>query len=456
MRNLKLIGLGKLLLLCLLSSSCMHDWLDTKPNKQLVVPTELKDLQAIMDNSLSMNYRATPSLFEVSADDYILTSEQWHSQSNVRNKNAYIWEADIFEGEGDDNWNTSYRRIYYANVTIEGVDKIEKTAGNEDEWNNVMGSALFFRAASYTQLVTLFGELYDKEAADELLGVPIKMESDIDVIPNRATLKENYEMIIRDLEKASSLLPIVPFIKTRPSRPASYGLLARVYLQLGDYDKSLKYADLCLNDMGGLLDYNTLDPSLSYPIPKFNEEVIFDVTMMRELLLFRLASIDPTLYDLYDDDDLRKQIFFVDDGGIIVFRGTYVGEELLFAGLSTNEIYLIRAECYARLGDDQAALRDLNELLKNRYIRPSFEPISNLDGNELLKKILVERRKELVFRGQRWKDLRRLNREKETEIVLTRIIDGKVYQLKPNDKRYVLPIPDDVIQMSGIKQNERD
>lgn len=455
MRNSKLIKLGLLFSVFLLHSSCMHEWLDTKPDRQLVVPTELKDLQAIMDNSLYMNYRATPSLFEISADDYVLTSEQWHSQSNVRNKNAYIWKADIFEGESDDNWNTSYRRIYYANVTLEGLGRIEKTAENEEEWTNVMGSALFFRAESYSHLVELFGAPYEKNTADELLGVPLKMESDIEIVPDRATIKENYEMIIRDLETASSLLPVVPFIKTRPSRPAAYGLLARVYLQLGDYDKSFEYADLCLKDMNELLDFNTLDPGISYPIPKFNEEVIFDVTMMLELLLFRLASINPDLYNLYEEDDLRKQIYFSDDGEIVSFRGTYVGERLLFTGLSTNEIYLIRAESAARLGNNQAALRDLNELLMNRYVKSSFEPISDLEGVALLKKILVERRKELVFRGLRWKDLRRLNREEETEILVTRIIDGAEYQLKPNDKRYALPIPDDVIQLSGIKQNER-
>ncbi len=71
-------------------------------------------------------------------------------------------------------------------------------------------------------------------------------------------------------------------------------------------------------------------------------------------------------------------------------------------------------------------------------------------------KILEERRKELPFTGQlRWEDLRRLNKDQRFAKILVRTIAGNEYQLLPNSKRYVFPIPDIEIELSGIPQNER-
>jgi hypothetical protein len=68
---------------------------------------------------------------------------------------------------------------------------------------------------------------------------------------------------------------------------------------------------------------------------------------------------------------------------------------------------------------------------------------------------LLERRKELCFRGLRWQDLRRLNKEPEYAKTLTRKIDGITYTLPPNDPKYVFPIPPNVIALSGMQQNPR-
>ena len=68
--------------------------------------------------------------------------------------------------------------------------------------------------------------------------------------------------------------------------------------------------------------------------------------------------------------------------------------------------------------------------------------------------ILLERRKELLMRGLRWMDLKRLNME-GAAITLTRTVNGQVYTLPPNDLRYALPIPEDVIAISGMQQNPR-
>jgi hypothetical protein len=114
---------------------------------------------------------------------------------------------------------------------------------------------------------------------------------------------------------------------------------------------------------------------------------------------------------------------------------------------------LIRAEAYARQNKTDLALADLNLLLSKRFKSGQFTPITNTDAKQALKLILMERRKELMFRTLRWSDLKRLNKEPDYAGNLTRKINGVVYELKPNGIRYTLQIDGDVIQISGMQQN---
>lgn len=73
----------------------------------------------------------------------------------------------------------------------------------------------------------------------------------------------------------------------------------------------------------------------------------------------------------------------------------------------------------------------------------------------MLQWILTERRKELLFRDLRWMDLKRLNKEPAYETMLIRTFNGVTYTLKPNDPRYALPLPRNVINLTGMSQNPR-
>ena len=91
------------------------------------------------------------------------------------------------------------------------------------------------------------------------------------------------------------------------------------------------------------------------------------------------------------------------------------------------------------------ALNDINTLLIKRWNKNSqYVPFVSNNQKEVLDKVLLERRKELIFRGLRWTDLRRLNKE-GANIIQTRSIDGQNYSLQPNDLRYVFPLPPDVM-----------
>lgn len=82
----------------------------------------------------------------------------------------------------------------------------------------------------------------------------------------------------------------------------------------------------------------------------------------------------------------------------------------------------------------------------------TFIPFSANSRKEAIELILNERRKELIFRNLRWMDLKRLNKE-GANITVTRILDNVKHTLIPNDNRYALPLPPDVINLSGMQQN---
>ena len=97
----------------------------------------------------------------------------------------------------------------------------------------------------------------------------------------------------------------------------------------------------------------------------------------------------------------------------------------------------------------------LNTLLVNRF-DSSFVPISVSNSEQALAVILDNRRKELCFRGSiRWMDIRRLNQFENSKITLRRKIKGEEYTLAPGDPHFAFLIPQNAIDNSHIKQNER-
>src|SRR5699024_8156212 len=112
------------------------------------------------------------------------------------------------------------------------------------------------------------------------------------------------------------------------------------------------------------------------------------------------------------------------------------------------------AESYAHTNDYGKAMQVLNQLLVTRWKAGTFVPYTAGSKEEALQKIRDERRKELLMRGLRWADLKRYNRD-GANISLTRVVNGVTNVLPPNDPRYAIAIPEDIIKMTGMPQNER-
>ncbi|MBC9795867.1 RagB/SusD family nutrient uptake outer membrane protein [Sinomicrobium weinanense] len=451
-------------LILLSACSKMDSWLDEKETLSDSRPTTLEDMRAILDYAEWMNY-CFPDIGNVSADHIYLDMVAFNSAPEV-GRNAYTWADIIFdENLGSADWTYGYRTIAHANIVLDGLTSIQKNNANTREYDGVKGTALFFRAFAYYGLAQLFCKPYSENASDDL-GLPIRTTSDININPQRSSLKATYDRMIKDLEEAIPLLPDISDYQTRPTKLAAWGLLAKIYLCMENYGSAEKYADMTLESYDILLDFNDstlVSTSSVYRFPSHpdNPEILFWAASNQNVVIIPLTvmigSVDQGLYKLYDDNDLRKKYFYFDEGdNKVKFRGTYSAINRNFAGIATNEILLIRAECLVRNGNVAAALADLNTLLEKRYLKGTFESLAFENPDNLLIKILEERRKELPYTGQvRWEDLRRLNKTPRFAKTLTKEIDGTTYSLPPNSPRYVYPIPPIDVQLSNLQQNER-
>jgi tetratricopeptide (TPR) repeat protein len=440
--------------LLIVSASCTkQSHLNQPVDQGLQVLATIEHAQALLDYTTVM--KETPALGELSADDFYLTAGATIDPVEL---NAYLWMPDIFMKQrlaGD--WFLPYKQVYYANSILATLPKL--TGGSQEQLNQIKGTCLFIRGYAFYNVALEFAGLYSSDIENEP-GIPLPVTPDPEAHYQRASIKETYDHILNDINEAVKLLPahVDQGRKNRPSAPAAFALLARIYLSMGNFTAAKTIADSCLNRYAHLMNYKNLNAAASHPFPANNEEVLYQSNLLSTTNLFYHSSfsVDSTLYNSYSSQDLRKELFFTTDAaGLPVPFFNYSGNTAKFSGLATDEVFLIRAECHARLGNKESALQDITRLLNTRWDNNSYPtPVINT-AQEALDLVLTERRKELVFRGLRWIDIRRLNKINPTR-TLKRWWTNTMYTLPPGDKRYVLPIPPDVIEVNNrIKQNDR-
>jgi tetratricopeptide (TPR) repeat protein len=447
--------LKKKLIILIISISFLFSckkFLDAKPDLALVTPNKVEDLQRLLDNSDNMN-TAFGTAGESSADNLYLNYIDW-SGMNDGGRNMYTWGPEIFFDQFPNEWAQYYLVVYYANNVLESLSHIQRTAQNESAWDNVKGSACIYRAMAFSRLVSLFSPAYNITTSASDPGIPLRLNSDFNEISVRSSVQQSYDRVIADLSRALKYLPVTPQHKMRPSKPAAYALLAKTYLAMGNFDKAGLYADSCLRLYNTLIDFNTLTAAAAFPLALFNDEVIWNIVSRLSSPVSK-AIVDSSLYRSYSANDCRQQVFFKNNNnGTFGFKGNYTGSTMAFSGIAADEVWLIRAECFARANNIVDAMSDLNTVMKKRWKTNLFVPFTAATPQEALNSILTERRKELLFRDIRFADIKRLNRQ-GLDITITRKLNGEIFQLPPNDNRYALPLPQQVIDMTGMPQNPR-
>lgn len=482
MKKMKVINTIIIMLLGLLMTSCQK-YLDIKKNSQQRFIETADDCQKLLDNygdsSIPGMNNAFPSDIEGSADEYYYAQSRYN-QLDQENKNVTTWNLQTQRNSALVQWQYPYKTVYYANLVLDNLEKVSGTA-DQNTLDALRGSALFFRAYTFWYLAQLYASPYVPGSANSSPGIPLRLTSDLNDKTERASVQQTYDRILDDLKSAVSLLPVTSSKSSRPNKVAAYAMLARTYMSMEDYPNALLNADAALQLNHKLMDYNSINAASTTPFPRFNDEVIFQAVLgaspgpVTNLVFpgsaFQAgAFINLDLYNSYTSNDLRKTIFFKPNsaafGSTYRFTGNYDPNTgaTLFTGLAVDEMYLTRAECYARAGNKDAAMADLNTLLITRWKKDTYVNMTAVSADEALMIVLQERRKQLLMRGLRWTDLRRLNRDNRFKIDIERkILSGTlpnlvttvIATLPANDPRYVLLIPSEVISIAGIAQNIR-
>lgn len=423
------------------------DYLDIKSDNRIAVPTTLAHLQGLLNDQSKMNSLSTPSMIENWSDDYFLLPSIYEVSGEVL-QNRYIWNMDLYNHSND--WSAGYQPIYNANFCLEGLQKIGRNDNNKAEYDRIQGESLFYRAYYFQQLVWAFAPVYDEVTAKQDLGIVLKKDTDFNTPSIRANVADCYAKIIQDTEQAIALLPSIAVVPTQPSKQAGHALLARLYLSMRNYELALQHSQEVLAIKSDLMDYNNptdgVSPTQTYPFQKYNKETIFYSEMNNNqgnmYLSSRGGRIDTMLFDTYQKYDLRRTTFFNPLQNYYGFKGSY-GQLRMFTGFAIDELFLIQAECKVRLNDIQAGMDDLNHLLQHRFDHTvPYSAFVASNQSDALSLVLLERRKELLYRGLRFMDIKRLNKE-GYNIAIKRKIKDREYVLEPN-ANLVVPIPTDL------------
>ncbi|MHC8949751.1 RagB/SusD family nutrient uptake outer membrane protein [Sphingobacterium hungaricum] len=454
-RLILLLLIGCLILL--LQSCNREDFLNQSPNSSLVIPSTFEHFQAMLDRDATMNgansIGLTPFLGEIASDDYYISDDAYNNILSPENRNLYLWKENPYEGTVAYSWQYPYEALLIANTVLDGLESMDEEGKATDQYQFIQAQARFHKAHIYHELAQVFCDVYNPNGDNLQRGIPLKDGSDINDDPYIVTVAQTYQEIISLLNMALPHLTADDTYRTRPSIQGAYALLSRVYLSMSDYEKAKLYADSCLAINSELLDFNLISTTYAYPFygwsnPVNSTEMIFYSAMMGSLsqnlpTSYTFVCSDTTLMRSYATNDLRRLIFFEPrKDGSYLFKGSYnFNSGMYFSGLCVDEILLNRSESLVRAGDVDGSLADLNKLLKMRWNKAVvYPPITELDAGKLLKLVLQERRKELIFRGLRWTDLRRLNLEGYA-ITLKRKINGQEYFLRPGDPQWTFPYP---------------
>jgi len=438
------------------SISGCSKYLGLKPDNSFSVPGSLQDLQGLLDNSeVVMNFAAT-GLAEIASDSYYLNETSWTAMTDERDRFLYLWQP---YSPIASQWTGPYQAILHANTVLKYLPSIKISPGEITVANSLRGAALFHRAYQLLHLLQVFSLPYDPAGSNDNLGVVLRKEPSLDEKISRSTVRQCYDFIIGDLKESVNLLPEKADIPTRPSKAAAYAALARAYLVMSAFENAGRYADSALMIQPDLIDYGTeINTASNVPFSKWNKEVIFDMAMNGGAPLAPARRrVNIAEYGNYEESDLRKKAFFsLNNQGEVLFKGNYNGlnSSQLFCGPTTAEMYLIRSETNIRKNRLSEAAKDINTLRAKRFASSDFSEVEFTEQKWAMDFIKKERRRELIFRGQRWPDVRRYILLGEQEETMTRIAGGKIYTMTaPDIVGYTYKLPDEVIDNGSLIQN---
>lgn len=433
-------------------AGCSKDFSDLKPYSSLPADEAIKS-ESDLTNAVNGMYasmrnaglfgRSIPFVNDLLADNVLLST---NNSGRYLLYNTYTVNVQDTYAAGI--WSRAYFTILAANNIINAEIASSPTV------DQFKGEAYAMRALVYWNLVMSFGTHYSADPS--AFGVPISLAYDPTLRLTRNSVQEVYAQVVEDLKKAAGMMTI--------NKNSSYatqwfakGMLAKVYLHMGDYPNALTTAKDVLDNGGFTLAASTaLNGYWNNPSPVSNKlETIFEITndavnntgwdalaSMYDQSGYGDGIVNPELYALYGATDARKGLIKPGTrGGVSVYfvnkyqNYTNAANKDNVKILRYADVLLIAAEAAARENQDIAAQGYLNQLVTRRD--PSFAGYTST-GDALVADIILERRKELAFEGDRLGDLNRLKQP----IVRSGAGYAPGTQLiAADDGRRILPIP---------------
>lgn len=460
------------LMCCVMCSSC-NDYLDIVP-KGNKIPTTLADYEALLRDEYTIGQTPISNALYL-LNDYYVTVSNLNSPTLTRAN--YMWDetADriLLNNADESTYYQLYAAISSCNLIIENVPSA--TEATDAERAEVIAYAKVIRSLCYFVLANYYADTYDAATAGEKRSVPLITSANINAPSQQVTIQAIYDFIIQGVQEAiGEGLPEQSMTVLHPNLGAAYALLARVYLQMQNYSEALSYANLALGQNDQLYDWNayydehrsTIENPEDYtglPTPTDYSYV--------ENYYFRCGNGSPN----YTTNELnipveRAERFEEGDARFLsrwklylqnqdtYYRGVGNGY-FNWGGLTTTEVYLIKAECQARLaqgGDFTEAMNTLNAVRQTR-IRPEvYQPLTASTLTEAIELIRRTKDNELIFSIVPFADARRFNQEGTYARTMTKTYEGETYTLRPDSHLWTMPFPAGAINNPGngsIQQN---
>lgn len=462
-------------------ASCGNDWLDLEPSTSVPTKVEttsdveftLNGIYSTMQSSDAYSGRLV-YYGDVTGDDMQAVS------SSKRVANAYLYGFTKSNAPSS-YWRIPYEIIQNCNVILANIDNISVADNKKTEMADFKGQALAIRGMALFDLTKLYGYPYTMDNGASM-GVPIVTTVlGKDAMPQRSTVRQCYDQILKDLEAGVELLS-EDFNKGMVNKWAALTLLSRVYLYHGDNGKALATAKEAIE--GAEKNGYRLWANAEYATAWANDaseqnrgEVLFEIVNLttdspgKESLGYLYSPsgysdgcVTASFYNhlCEDPNDVRLKVIKVAAKGQYsssVYGRGYVNkfqpqqgegnEDANIPLIRLSEAYLNAAEAAAKLtasGEDHnaEAAQYLNAIVNRANPSKSVDAATTVT----LDRVLDERRKELVGEGQRMFDLLRngksVERKSETnkDLSKTKHICSKEYMTIGLDNyKIVLPIP---------------
>lgn len=348
-------------------------------------------------------------------------------------------------------WGEHYRTILAANAVIAKVDAIADPGFSAEEKAQIIAEAKFIRAMLYFQIANTWGQPWSvSNGGTEAAPLVLDPFDGVVTFPSRVTVAQIYAQVITDLQEAMPNLPNSLASEGRASAGAAQGLLSRVYLYQGEWQKAADMAQNVISsgEFSLASNYNFFGGGSPTPEEVFtliNSAADNGATGSGGWASFYNsaqnngrgdAPYSSDLLDVYETGDKRFSELSGPSGGAI-FTTKFADAQNNADNIPlirVTEMYLNRAEALAEMNGVNAESLTLINALRSRAGLSAFTSGNFSNSEDFLTAIAKERRLELAFEGHRRMDLLRRGKPLRTS-------GAGVGISSPGDILVIFPVP---------------